>query len=64
MKVFSLKSDWDGHVNKDLADIANLVFINDLDPETSLRPLCRKYGDERIYLQAMQAISKLKAMGA
>ncbi len=64
MKVFSLKSDWDGHVNKDLADIANLVFINDLDPETSLRPLCRKYGDVRIYEQVMQAINKLKVMGA
>ncbi len=49
MKVFALSQDVDRRMGKDLADIAYLSVLHDLDLESDIRPLCGKFGNARTY---------------
>lgn len=60
MKLFALKANWDRRVHKDLPDIINLVIINQLEPEATLRPMCQRHADEQIYQRILSEINRTK----
>jgi predicted nucleotidyltransferase len=49
MKIFALSQDIARRMGKDLPDIAYLSVLHDLDLESEIRPLCSRFGTQRIY---------------
>ena len=49
MKIFALSQDADRRLVKDLPDIAYLSVLHNLDLESDIRPLCKRFGTNKIY---------------
>ena len=61
MKIFALSQDIPRRMGKDLADIAYLSVINNLDLESELRPLCCQFGSIKTYELIRDQVEALKA---
>ena len=47
-------------MGKDLPDIAFLTVINDLDPESVIRPLCDSFGSKETYELIMKHVEGIR----
>jgi len=61
MKIHALACQPAVRRDKDLADIAWLSVLNDLDPETDLHPLCQTCGTPELHHEISNAIRSLRA---
>ncbi len=49
MKIFALSQDIARRMGKDLADIAYLIVLHNLDMESDIRPLCNQFGSPKAF---------------
>lgn len=59
MKLFAAANGAEKRWHRDLDDVANLCFLNDIDDENTLPALCRKYANTEIYRDLCQRINNL-----
>lgn len=60
MKIFSLTQDTARRMAKDLADVAYLAVLNELDLKMDIKPLCDRFGTPMIYNMIHDQIEALK----
>ena len=60
MKIFALSQNTPQRMGKDLPDIAFLSVINDLDPESVIRPLCDSFGSKETYELIMKHVEGIR----
>ena len=61
MKVFALSQDVARRTGKDLADIAWLSVLHNLDLESDIRPLCNQFGTVKAYELIRGQVEALRA---
>jgi len=60
MKLFAVEHGGAARADKDLPDVAHLAVLNGLDPETDLRPICRRHASPDTYEELCRRIRQLQ----
>lgn len=61
MKVHALVQQPAQRRSKDLPDIAWLSILNDLSPDTNLKPICDRYGTDELWHEITDTIDQLRS---
>ena len=61
MKIFALSQDTARRMGKDLPDIAYLSVLHDLDLVSDIRPLCDRFGTDKIYKLIRDQVEALRS---
>ncbi len=54
MKIFALTHGGEHRESKDMGDIVSLAIANDLDLDARIRPLCERYGTNRVFMRIVE----------